>query len=71
MTLAQTENTALLAERERAVARGVVAAHPIFAARAEGNRLWDADGNEYFDFAAGIGVLIVVHKLPRLVAAGQ
>ena len=71
MTLTETESTALLAERERAVARGVVAAHPIFAARADGNRLWDADGNEYLDFAAGIGVLNVGHNHPRVVAAVQ
>jgi 4-aminobutyrate aminotransferase/(S)-3-amino-2-methylpropionate transaminase len=62
-------NDALLAARNEAVARGVVAAHPLFAARAEGNRVWDADGREYLDFAAGIGVLNVGHNHPRVVAA--
>ncbi len=51
------------------VARGVVAAHPIFAARAQGSRIWDTDGREYLDFAAGIGVLNVGHNHPTVLAA--
>ena len=69
MPVMQTETTALLRDRNHAVARGVVAAHPVFAARAEGSRLWDIDGREYLDFTAGIGVLNVGHNHPRVVAA--
>ena len=69
MAVVQNVTESLLADRNRAVARGVVAAHPIFVARAEGNRLWDVDGNEYLDFAGGIGVLNVGHNHPRVVAA--
>jgi 4-aminobutyrate aminotransferase/(S)-3-amino-2-methylpropionate transaminase len=69
MSLIQHDNASLLAARAHAVARGVAAVHPIFAVRAEGSRLWDADGNEYLDFAAGIGVLSVGHNHPRVVAA--
>jgi predicted acetylornithine/succinylornithine family transaminase len=38
-------------------------------ARGEGARLWDADGNEYLDFLAGISVLNVGHCHPRVVEA--
>jgi len=39
--------------------------------RGEGCRVWDADGNEYIDFLAGIAVLNVGHCHPRVVAAIQ
>jgi acetylornithine/N-succinyldiaminopimelate aminotransferase len=39
--------------------------------RGEGVILWDADGNEYLDFLAGISVLNVGHCHPRVVAAIQ
>src|SRR5919202_6054373 len=40
--------------RERYVARGV-ATTDLVVARAEGARIWDADGREYVDFAGGLG----------------
>jgi acetylornithine/N-succinyldiaminopimelate aminotransferase len=40
-------------------------------ARGEGVRLWDADGREYLDFLAGIGVCNAGHCHPRVVAAVQ
>src|ERR671932_359753 len=40
--------------RGRYVARGV-ATTPLVVARAEGARIWDADGREYIDFASGLG----------------
>jgi 4-aminobutyrate aminotransferase / (S)-3-amino-2-methylpropionate transaminase / 5-aminovalerate transaminase len=43
----------VLAARERFVPRGV-ATTDLVVARAWGARLWDADGNEYIDFAGGI-----------------
>jgi 4-aminobutyrate aminotransferase / (S)-3-amino-2-methylpropionate transaminase / 5-aminovalerate transaminase len=55
--------------RQQHVARGVVTAHPLIVARAEGARLWGADGVEYLDFVAGIGTLNVGHSHPRVVAA--
>jgi 4-aminobutyrate aminotransferase / (S)-3-amino-2-methylpropionate transaminase / 5-aminovalerate transaminase len=69
MPVSQDETRVLLSARNSAIPRGVIAAHPIFAARAEGNRMWDVDGREYLDFAAGIGVLNVGHNHPRVVAA--
>lgn len=62
-------NAALLQRRQQSVARGVGNAHPIFAARAEGARLWDVAGREYIDFASGIGVLNVGHGDPEVLAA--
>jgi 4-aminobutyrate aminotransferase/(S)-3-amino-2-methylpropionate transaminase len=55
--MAVSEGTAterVLAERERYVARGV-ATTPLVISRAEGARVWDADGREYVDFAGGLG----------------
>ena len=59
----------LLHRRRQAVPRGLSNTAPVFAARAEGSRVWDVDGREYLDFAGGIGVLNVGHNHPRVVAA--
>ncbi len=69
MEATQTRTSDLLDRRDRAVARGVSAAHPLFVARAEGARLWDVDGREFIDFAGGIGVLNAGHRHPAVVAA--
>ena len=37
--------------------------------RGENARLWDDDGNEYLDFAAGIAVCSLGHCNPRVTAA--
>jgi 4-aminobutyrate aminotransferase len=37
--------------------------------RGEGHRLWDADGNEYLDFACGIAVTALGHAHPRVTRA--
>lgn len=42
---------------------------PIYFDRAEGNRVWDIDGNEYIDFALGDTGAMVGHKNPAVVAA--
>lgn len=59
----------LSGRRTAAVARGVASALPLFAVRAEGARLWDVDGNEYVDFAGGIGTMNLGHGHPKVVAA--
>ena len=43
--------------------------NPVQFVRGSGTRLWDADGNEYLDFLAGISVLNVGHCHPRVVEA--
>jgi acetylornithine/N-succinyldiaminopimelate aminotransferase len=45
------------------------ARYPVEFVRGEGSRLWDADGNEYLDFLAGISVSSVGHCHPAVVAA--
>ena len=69
MPSASRTNAELLTARERNVPRGVVTAHPVVAARAEGAYLWDVEGRRYLDFVGGIGVLNVGHNHPRVVAA--
>lgn len=64
-------NEALLGRRQSAVARGVNQAHPIFAARARNDRIWDVDGKEYIDFTSGIAVLNTGHLHPHVVEAVQ
>jgi len=51
----------LLSLHERYVARGVSHATDIFAAKAKGALVEDADGNTFLDFAAGIGVANIGH----------
>ena len=62
-------NREQLERRKRYVARGVSSTIPIFAARGQGTRLEDVDGNVYLDFAIGIGTLAVGHCHPKVVAA--
>jgi acetylornithine/N-succinyldiaminopimelate aminotransferase len=54
---------------ERAYAIPTYARNPVEFVRGSGCTLWDADGNEYLDFLAGISVLNIGHCHPRVVAA--
>jgi len=45
------------------------ARQPVEFVRGEGCRLWDAEGNEYLDFLAGISVAQIGHCHPALVEA--
>jgi len=47
---------------------GSVGGTPRFIARAEGARLWDADGNEYLDAVGSWGPMILGHAHPRVLA---
>jgi len=69
--MSATHSTAaeLAALRNANIARGVLTAHPITIARAEGASVWDVEGKHYLDFVAGIGVLNVGHNHPRVLAA--
>ena len=60
---------AALKELEAAHAVPTYVRNPVEFVRGEGCRLWDADGNEYLDFLAGISVLNVGHCHPRVVEA--
>lgn len=71
MTASTTQTAALLEQKSQHTARGVLTAHPLAIARAQGAELWDADGNRYLDFVGGIGVLNVGHNHPKVTAAVQ
>jgi 4-aminobutyrate aminotransferase/4-aminobutyrate aminotransferase/(S)-3-amino-2-methylpropionate transaminase len=58
----------VLADRERYVPRGV-STPSLVVARAEGARVWDADGREFLDFAGGIACQNLGHGPSAVVAA--
>ncbi|MHB8690101.1 MAG: aspartate aminotransferase family protein [Solirubrobacteraceae bacterium] len=58
-----------LQELERTYAIPTYVRNPVEFVRGEGCKLFDADGNEYLDFLAGISVLNVGHCHPRVIAA--
>jgi len=64
-----TTNCELNNRRLAATPRGVGVMCDFYAQRAENASLWDVEGREYIDFAAGIAVLNTGHGHPRLVAA--
>src|SRR3984893_16481798 len=43
------------------------ARHPLVLVRGDGPRMWDADGKQYLDFIAGIGVNALGQNHPRIV----
>ncbi|MEA2386593.1 MAG: acetylornithine/N-succinyldiaminopimelate aminotransferase [Thermoleophilaceae bacterium] len=49
---------------ESAYVIGTYARNPVEFVRGEGCRLWDAEGNEYLDFLAGISVAQIGHAHP-------
>ncbi|MGI8792518.1 MAG: aspartate aminotransferase family protein [Acidimicrobiales bacterium] len=44
---------------------------PLTFAHGEGALLWDVDGNEYIDYAAGMGPMVLGHSHPAVVGAVQ
>ena len=58
-----------LQELERSSVIPSYARLPVEFVRGEGARLWDADGNEYLDFLAGIAVVSIGHAHPAWVEA--
>ena len=58
-------------ERSDKVIMKTYGRYPIVPVRGEGCRLWDADGNEYLDFLAGVAVNNLGHCHPRVVKAIQ
>jgi predicted acetylornithine/succinylornithine family transaminase len=64
-----TASLSHLRDLERRFAIPTYARNPVQFVRGSGSRLWDAEGNEYLDFLAGISVVNVGHCHPRVVAA--
>jgi len=57
-------------ERDSAVMSGsITPRYPFVIERGEGARVWDVDGNDYVDFAAGIAVTSTGHSHPKVVEA--
>ncbi len=57
-------------ERDTARMSGsMVPRYPFVMERGSGAHVWDVDGNEYIDFAAGIAVTATGHSHPQVVAA--
>lgn len=63
------KSRALMARRQKAVARGPYHATPVFAASAEGALVTDADGNRLIDLSSGIGVVNAGHAPASVVKA--
>ena len=71
-----TTESARLFARASAVSPGGVqgegrsaSPYPLFMARAQGARIWDVDGNEFVDFHASFGAILLGHNEPRVNAA--
>lgn len=57
--------------RLKATPRGVGVMCDFYAVKAENATVWDQNGREYTDFAAGIAVLNTGHRHPKVMAAVQ
>jgi 4-aminobutyrate aminotransferase/4-aminobutyrate aminotransferase/(S)-3-amino-2-methylpropionate transaminase len=60
------DNVSLHQRRQAATPRGIGVMCAFFADHARNAELWDVEGRRYIDFAAGIAVLNVGHRHPRV-----
>ena len=60
---------AIIARDEEIMSGSMKPRYPFVMDRGLGARVWDVDGNDYVDFAAGIAVNATGHCHPRVVAA--
>lgn len=63
------KNNELQQRRLAATPRGIGVMCGFYADKAENATLWDVEGNEVIDFAAGIAVLNTGHRHPKVIAA--
>lgn len=63
------KNNELDQRRLQATPRGISVMCGFYAEKAENATLWDVEGNEVIDFAAGIAVLNTGHRHPKVIAA--
>lgn len=75
-----TRSAELFARAQRLIPGGVnspvraftaVGGTPLFIARADGARIWDADGGSYLDYVGSWGPMILGHAFPPVVKAVQ
>jgi len=73
-----TQSEELFARAQRSIAGGVnspvrafkaVGGTPLFIRKAEGSRIWDADGKPYIDYMGSWGPMILGHAYPDIVEA--
>ena len=64
-----SNHSALNARKLNATPRGVGVMCQWYAEKAENSTIWDAEGNQYTDFAGGIAVLNTGHRHPKIIAA--
>lgn len=65
-----SDNVRTLIERdEKSLSPSYTRVYPLAVECAQGAELWDIDGKHYIDFMAGIAVLNVGHRHPRVEAA--
>lgn len=55
--------------RNNVIAKGMGALYPLYVERAENAYVWDIEGNQYIDFAAGIAVTNTGHSHQRITEA--
>ena len=55
--------------RDQVVTTACASAFPTYVAKAKGSLITDVEGNEYIDFAGGVGVMNLGHCHPKVVAA--
>ena len=63
------KHSALNPLKKNATPRGVGVMCQWYAEKAENSTIWDAEGNQYTDFAGGIAVLNTGHRHPKIIAA--
>ena len=63
------KNNELHDRRLQATPRGIGVMCNFYADKAENATVWDVEGNEYIDFAAGIAVLNTGHRHPNIISA--
>jgi 4-aminobutyrate aminotransferase / (S)-3-amino-2-methylpropionate transaminase / 5-aminovalerate transaminase len=69
-TATLTAHDATIAKYKEFVTTSFVASiEPVVVERAEGARVWDADGTEFIDCFAGIAVVNAGHRHPHVIAA--
>ena len=73
-----TQSEELFARAQRVIPGGVnspvrafraVGGTPLFIRKAEGARIWDADGNAYIDYVGSWGPMILGHAHPPIIEA--
>lgn len=64
-----SKHSVLNARKLKATPRGVGVMCQWYAEKAENSTIWDAEGNQYTDFAGGIAVLNTGHRHPKIIAA--